>query len=108
MTTIVRIKHWTSDHWLLSNLKFQFSEKDTDFDYKTDQMALQMTIQTPAGYHLSNFNLFLLFDATIKVRSSHLSKSSSFFVTNYFSTENVSAKITSGSVTPTDAGTIEL
>lgn len=62
----------TTEPWtltLLPNFQFQYWEKDTDFDYKTDQMGLQMTIQTPVGYFLSNFNLFLLFDATIKVRS---------------------------------------
>lgn len=68
----LRIHQWPS--FIFQSNQFQYWEKDTDFDYKIDQMTLQMTIQSPAGYYLSDFNLFLLFDATLQVRN-HINKS---------------------------------
>lgn len=90
---------------MLHNL--QYWEKDTDFDHKTDQMALQMTVQSPTGYYLSDLNLFLQLDATLKVcyptySTPHLSQHIHLFLA-----ENVSAQIACGRFTRTDAAPIE-
>ncbi|XP_031623184.1 transmembrane protein 231 isoform X2 [Contarinia nasturtii] len=49
----------------------KFWERDSDFDYRSDQMTLQLTFNPPKGYVLDNFNLYLEFDAKFN-RQCHL------------------------------------